>query len=497
MSPSAGLKREMKSRNPLIVIAERYQAIINYFIPERLKLERDTENQARMFLISHTMGPILGNSVPLALYMFDPTPGFDTIILSLSITSFWIFPILLKKGFTYDGLVIASVINLNFAIYWSCFFNGGVASPTLPWLLIIPILSLFYIGGDARLQKHLLAVSALSFVGFLGAYLVLSPDDNDIPLTAMQGLGIVSTIAALAYVATMAIYYSRIFDAGLELESEVRRRREITDQLREAVTAADRSGAMKTEFLARMSHELRTPLNAVIGYSELIKEDVHEIGDYAMEADVDRIHDAGIYLLRLINMILDLAKLEAGRLAFDLKPHDLREVLVDIISSNRAEAKTRGNVIDLEVGPGLEEVLTDDMRLKSIIECVVANAVHYTKDGTITVSARRIVDDVNPDRFEIQVSDTGRGIEPEQLATLFETFVAKREASDTRYGGTGLNLTVTKRLCNAMGGEITVDSELGKGSTFAIQMFVDPSEEMSKFAERAANESREKLNWAA
>ena len=253
-------------------LAARYQRLIDYFVPKSMLHDREASNQARMFLISHTMGPVLGNSVPIALYFVDPTPGLNILVLALSITAFWIFPFLLRRGVNYDKLVIASVANLNFCIFWSCYFNDGVLSPTLPWVLIIPILSFFYIGGNTRLQASLMGIFAGSFALFLVLYYSTNPPSNDIPTIALIILGVVSTVAALCYVATMAIYYARIFDAGVELENEVRQRRRATDELRAAVVAADRISLHKAEFLARMSHELRTPLNAVIGYSRLIHE---------------------------------------------------------------------------------------------------------------------------------------------------------------------------------------------------------------------------------
>lgn len=460
----------MSETNVFGRIASAYQALVNYFIPDAMKNDRTADNQARMFLISHTMGPILGNSVPLSLYFFDPTPGWDILVLAASITGFWIFPFLLRRGFSYDALVIASVINLNFCIYWSCYTNGGVASPTLPWLLIIPILSLFYIGGEKRLQTHLLAVSGVSFLVFITAYFYFDPMPSDVPVVAIQGLGIVSTTAALAYVATMAIYYSKIFDAGVELEKEVRRRREATEALREAVAEADRSGAMKTEFLAKMSHELRTPLNAVIGYSEIIREDIEDLGHEAMEKDVNRIHDAGVYLLRLINMILDLAKLESGKLAFDFKEHNSAEIVSSVLSGHVAEAEAKGTTISFSVETDDASVVIDAPRFSQVLDAIVSNAVQYTNDGRIDVV---LSDGPSADRFRVTINDTGRGIAPEQLATLFSTFVATQEASDTRYGGTGLNLTVTHMLCTAMGGSIKVDSEVGKGSRFVVEMQKD------------------------
>ena len=449
-------------------IAKFYQNLIEYFVPAHLKNDRDASNQARMFLISHTMGPIVGNSVPLALYLFDPTPGMDTFWLSVSITAFWVFPFLLRAGVRYDLLVITSVINLNFCIFWSCYFNGGVTSPTLPWVLTIPILSFFYIGGERRLQPVLLSIFGLSFAGFLAAYTLLDPPANDIPEIPMQALGIVSTVAALCYVATMAIFYSRIFDAGVELENEVRRRVKATEELRNAVKAADRAGNMKAEFLARMSHELRTPLNAVIGYSQLLKEEAMDTGGPQMVDDVDRIHDAGQYLLRLINMILDLSKIEAGRMQFDNKVQPLANIVHRAIDNVREAAKQNGNAIEIHIGPEIDDIEIDEVRLTQIADSILQNAAEHTKNGLIEVRCDLLADIGASGSYAISIRDTGTGIAPERLANLFETLTDTRDASASKYGGTGLNLTVTDRLCRAMGGEIHVESMVGKGSLFTI-----------------------------
>lgn len=449
-------------------IAKFYQNLIEYFVPAHLKNDRDASNQARMFLISHTIGPIVGNSVPLALYLFDPTPGMDTFWLSVSITAFWVFPFLLRAGVRYDLLVITSVINLNFCIFWSCYYNGGVVSPTLPWILTIPILSFFYIGGESRLQAALLTIFGLSFAGFLAAYTAFDPPLNDIPEIPMQALGIVSTVAALCYVATMAIFYSRIFDAGVELENEVRRRVKATEELRNAVKAADRAGNMKAEFLARMSHELRTPLNAVIGYSQLLKEEAMDTGGPQMVEDVDRIHDAGQYLLRLINMILDLSKIEAGRMQFDNKVQPLATIVHRAIDNVREAAKQNGNAIEIHIGPEIGDIEIDEVRLTQIADAILQNAAEHTKNGLIEVRCDLLADIGASGSYAISIRDTGSGIPPERLATLFETLTDTRDASASKYGGTGLNLTVTDRLCRAMGGEIHVESMVGAGSLFTI-----------------------------
>jgi signal transduction histidine kinase len=393
-------------------------------------------------------------------------------VLLVSITAFWVFPFLLKANLRYETLVLTSVVNLNFAILWSCYYYGGVSSPTLPWLLIIPILSLFYIGGDKRLQPHLLAISAGAFALFLTLYNLVPPPPMDMPEYAVVGLGIVSTAAALCYVATMAIYYARIFDAGIALEVEVRRRREKMDELREAVAASDKAGSAKSEFLARMSHELRTPLNAVIGYSQILREEAIESNDQRMREDVDRIHEAGTYLLRLVSMILDLSKLEAGRIQFNVQPHAVGGVMKAAVAAKRELIAARFNGVVTEVDPTLGEVHVDAGRFQQVLEALIENAAQHTEKGTITVTSRAVV--LGDDQaFAVSVADTGAGIDAAVIPTLFETFTATRDASSSRYGGTGLNLTVVQRMCKAMGGNIEVESEVGKGSVFTVTLPLD------------------------
>jgi signal transduction histidine kinase len=448
-------------------LAARYQRLIDYFVPDSIREDRDASNQARMFLISHTMGPILGNSVPTALFFVDPTPGLDILVLAISITSFWVFPFLLRRGTDYNTLVAASVLNLNFCIFWSCYFNGGVLSPTLPWVLLIPILSFFYIGGNTRLQGGLMAIFAGSFALFLLLFYTTTPPLNDIPEVALVALGVVSTVAALCYVATMAIYYARIFDAGVELEQEVRRRRLATDKLRTAIVAADEAGLHKAEFLARMSHELRTPLNAVIGYSEILKEDALQSDDLQMRDDVDRIHDAGQYLLRLINIILDLSKIEAGRMQFTVEAHNLVDIVHEATSRVRPAMRNAGNTLELFIEARETMVDSDSERLLQILNAILDNVPVHAPGAHVEVRCRDAV--AGPiSGFEISISDNGNGIRPERLETLFESLADRRDAAASKYGGTGLNLTIVHKLAHAMGCRLTAESVLGKGSCFKV-----------------------------
>lgn len=451
----------------LNTLTNKYLQLADYFIPEETIRNRDAHNQARMFLISHTMGPFLGNTVPLALFLVDPTPGWDIAVLALSITAFWLFPFMMKAGVAFNKLVITSVLNLNFCIFLSCYYNGGVLSPTLSWILIIPLLSFFYIGGERKLQSVLLYIFAGCFLSFLALYFHFKPPANDIPEYMMTSLGIVSTIATLAYVATMAIYYSRIFDAGVELEREVRRRRLASEELRLAMAETDRSGRMKAEFLARMSHELRTPLNAVVGYSEILSEEMESIRNPQMKSDIIKIQEAGRYLMRLINMILDLSKIETGHMKFDVKPHSLNAIVNDAVLGARKLITSNGNGIEMQLLEDDDNLETDDNRLCEILDAILRNAGENTKNGQVTIKCSAGGKGENRN-YLIAIEDNGCGIEASRLPIIFETLLDERDASATRYGGTGLNLSVTYRLAKAMGCDIGVESEVKKGSVFTI-----------------------------
>lgn len=442
---------------------------ITAFFSADIRGDRSKQNRAQVFLLSHIVGPFLGLSVPLAFYILDPTPQADLIVLSASILAFWAFPFLMRLGLSYPWLVRLSILNLNFSIYWSCYFYGGASSPTLVWVLIIPILTVFYIGGDNRLRSELIAISVAGAVIFTSAYFALGPDGNDISATAMTTLSASSLVAVMCYVAFMAIYYARIFDAGVDLEQEVVRRRLMSIELKRSVDAANQASTAKSEFLARMSHELRSPLNAILGYGNLLLEELDEAGDAISRRDLQRITEAGTYLSNLIDKILSLAKIEAGKLKVNAGICDLRKCLDTIAGSYAEQAAARGNSLSVQVDPGVAEVRTDRAKITQIAEILIQNAVQYTKDGRIDVSALPAGGDA-PEAFEIVVQDTGCGI-PDQIVTqIFETFLVEREAADGRYGGTGLSLSLARKLCDLMEGELTVESVEGAGSTFRVRM---------------------------
>jgi signal transduction histidine kinase len=443
--------------------------LVNYFIPPEIAADRDARNRAHVFLVSHILGPFIGNVVPIALYVLDPAPGYEVAVLAISITSFWIYPFVLRAGAPYNPLALVSVQNLIFCILWSCYFYGGVTSPTLPWVLVIPLLAFFYLGSSKSLRLIVMVMFAANLVIFSTFYFLGYPIKNDLPVAAMQGLGLVSTVAASLYVAMMALYYAKIQASQTELESEMRQHMATASALRLATEEAGRAGAAKAEFLAKMSHELRTPLNAVIGYSQILLEDAEREGDSESIADLSKIHSAGQHLLKLVNEVLDLSKIEAGKMELNLEETDLAELLGEIVDLARPAAKNSGNEIFCTIAPNLGTALCDVSKFRNMTGQLLDNAVKFTHNGKVEFVAERQLDGPSDD-LVIHVTDTGIGIASDQITNLFEKFTVADDSSTSKYGGTGLGLALSQKLCKLMGGEIIVESEVGKGSRFTIRV---------------------------
>lgn len=443
--------------------------LVNYFIPPEIAENRDARNRAHVFLISHILGPFIGNVVPIAVYLFDPTPGYDVAVLAASITAFWIFPLVLRAGIPYVPLALVSIENLIFCILWSCYFYGGVTSPTLAWVLVIPLLAFFYLGSSSKLRLIVMIMFAANVAIFSLFYFFGFHINNSIPIAAMQGLGLVSTIACAIYVAMMALYYAKIQASQSELESEMREHMATASALRAATAEAERAGAAKAEFLAKMSHELRTPLNAVIGYSQILLEDAELEGDQASISDLIKIHAAGQHLLKLVNEILDLSKIEAGKMELDLEETDLAALMLEIAEIARPAAEANRNRLVCSISPDLGLALCDATKFKNMAGQLLDNAAKFTQDGTIGLVAERKQVDAG-DELRVDIVDTGIGIAPDQITHLFEKFAVADDSSTSKYGGTGLGLALSQKLCKLMNGEIVAESELGKGSRFSIRM---------------------------
>ena len=439
--------------------------IIDWFIPASVKENSELQQRARMFLISHLFGPFLGHTITVYLYLLDPAPNYALWVLAASISLFLSFPFALRWTGLYNTLAVLSVQNLIFAILWGCYHYGGLSSPFLPWLLTVPLLAFFYLGSAAKQRLLVLSLIAFNFGGFYVAYAQAHHFPEHIPLSELSGIGIISTLCAAVYVSIMALYYGNIVASQSELEREVRRHLATARQLQEAKAEAERANKAKSEFLAKMSHELRTPLNAVIGYSEMLLEEAEESGAEDQTSDIKRILTAGKHLLTLVSSVLDLSKLEAGKMELFPERFELGRLIDDVQASCQEEVAAYANRFVIEC-PDRQAILETDMaKLRQAITNIVNNAAKFTRGGVVTLTAR-----VTNGLAEIAVRDTGVGIRRENLTELFQNFGESKGATASKYGGTGLGLALSKKLCRLMDGDIEVESEMGKGSCFTIHV---------------------------
>ncbi|VTR91821.1 histidine kinase : Histidine kinase OS=Beggiatoa alba B18LD GN=BegalDRAFT_3109 PE=4 SV=1: HisKA: HATPase_c [Gemmata massiliana] len=239
------------------------------------------------------------------------------------------------------------------------------------------------------------------------------------------------------------------------------------NRLRVAKDAAEEADRTKSGFLAMVSHELRTPLTTIIGYSEMLLEQAAMDNLPQYTADLQQVHSAGQHLLALINDILDFSKIEAGKLEIANDPYAPASLIGDLILSVEPLAKKNNNRIEVDCPPDLGRAMGDPTRIRQCVLNLVGNACKFTKDGTVTVTARR-EPVAGVDSVRVSVSDTGIGMSPEQIGRLFQAFTQVDSSAGRKFGGTGLGLAISQKLCAAMGGQITVASELGKGSTFTM-----------------------------
>ena len=240
-------------------------------------------------------------------------------------------------------------------------------------------------------------------------------------------------------------------------------------EAQKAKEAAEQATQAKSTFLANMSHEIRTPLNAIIGYSEILAEDFEdeELEDFI--PDLQKIHAAGKHLLSLINDVLDLSKIEAGRMELYLETFEVSGLIQDVVSTVQPLVEKNANILEVHRADDLGTMHADLTKVRQGLFNLLSNASKFTEGGTITLDVVRETVD-GADWVTFSVSDTGIGMRPEQMGKLFQAFSQADASTTRRYGGTGLGLVITRRFCQMMGGDITVESELGVGTTFTVRL---------------------------
>ncbi len=273
------------------------------------------------------------------------------------------------------------------------------------------------------------------------------------------------------------------------LNELIQRVAEYTEDLHEAKVAAEAANRSKSAFLANMSHELRTPLNAIINYSEMLQEDAQDSGSEDFLPDLEKIQTAGKHLLDMISDILDISKIEAGHVTLYLENFDVATMIEEVMTTAQPLVEKKGNALALKTKGELGTMYADQPKVRQILLNLLSNAAKFTEKGVITIGVERIQtkrkkstkqkknnDELLPGStynypiLIFRVSDTGIGMTDEQLEQIFKPFTQADASTTRKYGGTGLGLTISQRLCQILGGEISVESQDGKGSTFTVRL---------------------------
>jgi len=449
--------------------------LIDWFIPAAAKAERSERGLAQNFVFTHLFGPLLSQSIALFLYLSDPNPGFACWTVIICIWLFWALPFVYKLTTDLQLSALISVELLAFTALFGSYYYGGVSSPFLPWLIIALLLGFFYLS-----ERPILVVGlfTLNILGFCLAYLKWGFPEL-VSQQQLSTVGWISILSATIYMSWMAIYYANMIAMRSDLEREAERHRETAVRLHQAKDLADKANRAKSIFLAKMSHELRTPLNAVIGFSEILLEGVGTDGTNGhKKLDLERINSAGKHLLSLVTDVLDLSKIESNFVELKIEQFDLNEMVREVIANVQPMVVEKKNRLIVKCSSTLGIVSTDQTKLRQAALNLMSNAAKFTENGTITLSVHRRKSSAG-DWIEIQVVDSGIGIGQSDIGRLFQNFGQANSATSSKYGGTGLGLALSQKLCALMGGGISATSEPGHGSCFTIRIPAWRSEHQS------------------
>ena len=436
----------MRSRGEVI------ERLIRYSLPDHVLASFDADSLRRVKTIA-LLSVALAGCVPLFVgiyWLLLPLQSARIVIPSLVFHFTWGWTscfLFVQRGKVKQGAHCA-VLSLIAAIATTSWFTGGLDSPALSWLVLIPILALTLVGWSTSTTYALLCAGIFGAFAFSGTpHMLPSESLQPLRLVCLVGLSVLMILLVLAY----------------EFAKE-----EAVQELATARAAAEQASAAKSEFLANMSHEIRTPMTAVLGYADVLYEEgnLQQAPPQRLEAIVT-IKRNVTHLLGIINDILDLSKIEAHKLAVERIACAPGELLQDVRSLVAVPAEAKGLALEIEYATPIPATFhSDPTRIRQILVNLAGNAIKFTEIGRVRIRASFVPEPAPRIRFSVQ--DTGIGMSQEQLSRLFRPFTQADSSTTRIYGGTGLGLTICKRLAELLGGTIEVSSQPGVGSEFAL-----------------------------
>lgn len=446
---------------------DRLNAMIDWFVPVDMRESETDLPMVRNFVLLHLLGPLMGHFVTLFLWMTLPNGSWQFWVTEIAVAAFFAVPFTLRFTGNMRVTAMISVQLLVGVSLFGSFWFGGISSPLLPWFLIAMVLCFFYLSDS--ITQALVGI-ALQLATFVAARAVMGEFPRLVAPEALILPNMLSILAALTYMTLLCLFYEAVMRVSLRLEQETIEQRTRVEDLRSAMTEAEHASKRKSIFLAKMSHELRTPLNAVIGYTEMLKETWEDRGEDERKAkDLDRIHAAGRHLLALVNNVIDLSSIENNRVDLNTEAVEVSKLLQDVISTATPLAQKRDNRLILNMPEDLGVLSLDALKVRQSVLNLLSNAAKFTTKGMIMLTVIG-TSDADGDWMSIEVTDNGIGMRPEGLERLFKNFSQAENDTVARFGGSGLGLALTKRFVEMMGGEISVRSEYGVGTSFTIRI---------------------------
>jgi signal transduction histidine kinase len=440
--------------------------LLDYFIPAEMQVNPEAHRRARMFMLSHVFGPVLGSVIPLYLVVMGISRDYRAGIFLASILAFWIYPFVLRWTGRYQTLALISVQNLIFCVLWACYSFGAMASPFVPWILLFPLLAFLYLPPTGWVRNVLL----LQIFGSLAIFLTMVVNGYAFPETDLhefQVIGMISMASVAVYFAMMSLYFAKMFHEQREFSRELNGLVSTSDNVRNLTAAANQASAAKADFVASMSHELRTPLNAIIGYSQLLLEEAADEDDNESVADLGHVNKAGSDLLCLIDDILDYSRIEAGKMPVNGSFSSVSENLPRWAPKLDAALGRRGYALTIVPGNGADFVFNTDWDALGGALRHLATGVAARTLGPHTITLTIEPNGLGGVTMALTEENPDAALIPE--ASFHDTFEHSDDASPTKYGGTGIEIALAHKFAQLIDGVIRPGHQLdGRAANLLI-----------------------------